>query len=1156
MAFASVPDLVQALRALRLLEPEQLAEVERVQARFADPLSLARDLMQRNWLTAYQVNLLFAGRGQELVLGSYLVLQRLGEGGMGQVFKARHQRLGRVVALKVIRKDRLANPEAVKRFGREVQVAAQIDHPNVVRAYDADDVGGTLFFAMEHVEGTDLTRLVRQHGPLSVALACDYVRQAALGLDGCSQAGLVHRDIKPSNLLVVVPRPGDSPVRVAGSTSGHVVKLLDLGLARLTEPGAGEQATRLTQLGSVLGTPDFLAPEQARDSRSVDIRADLYSLGCTLYYILTGKTPFGEGTTMEKLLRHQIEQAPPLEQVRPEVPPELGAVVRKLMAKRPDDRYQTPLEVAVALEPFTHRVSPRRQQGKPQPVLAAIPLAAAGPAPAAAVPAAVPIAAAIQPAAATAALAGATPRSAVPAAPAARRPVQRASWRTFRALGATVLLGGLLLGLLLVSHPWSGSGSSAGNGAPPGGGREQPSPLDKLDPARIPPQALLLNQPREVVAVLGDPRLRHWAPAQHVAVHPKLGQVASAGADGTVRVWDAQTGAERHAFHEPDGTILGLGFRGADRLLAVFHQPGKGLRVSVWDLKKDKAHLVVKGVPGLPVVALAPGGKFLAAAFWKPEKDGEKPATQVRVWNLDNGEEKKTLTDPARVSPLALSADGKTLALAAEKGVRLLDVDEGKEKAVLKGHEGPVGLLAFAPDGTTLASTAAVTRDKTAGTEVKLWKPESNEAQSTFWLPGQVGALAIGAEGKSLALGLTRGGAPEVRLWRVADPREPKEVHNLGGYAAVVAELALDPAGKMLVTAAGDNAVRLWDLDSGKERVEHQGQRGPVLGVAFAPDGRALAFSNGSPDQGVRLWDPATGKERALHKGGWAPALAYLAGGKVLAASAPGAVTLLDAGTGRERATVRGRWAVAPDGSVLATVGPDEQSLQLWDGAARDKEIGTLPGHAKAVKSLAFAPDGRLLASGAEDGEVKLWDLSTRRARQMLPGLKGPVVCLAFAPDGRLLAASGQGVVKLWEVQSGKERPALPETAPGKPATNLTFSPDGKTLYAWGVQGVKAWDAESEQARPLLQGQDGQIRTVALSPEGRRLVTVTQDGRLQVWDPATGGKLQELVLPGPVQGVAFAPDGRHLATANGNGTVYILRLPAGSAEASPRIAAR
>jgi tRNA A-37 threonylcarbamoyl transferase component Bud32 len=308
----SVAALGQALRDSRLLEPAQLQELTALQARYVEPRGLARELLQRDWLTAYQVNQLFQGRGHELTLGPYVLLERLGAGGMGQVFKARHVLMRRLVALKVIRKDHLADPEIVSRFHREIRAVAQLAHPNIVLAHDAGQVGDTHFLVMEYVEGTDLARLVKKHGPLPVARACAYVRQAALGLQHAHERGLVHRDIKPANLLLATA-PGEA-----------VVKVLDLGLARLSH--GGEQTVgELTQEGAVMGTPDFIAPEQAEESRGVDIRADVYSLGCTLYYLLTGRVPFPGGTLLQKLRRHQNEQPAPVTTLRPEVPAQVAA---------------------------------------------------------------------------------------------------------------------------------------------------------------------------------------------------------------------------------------------------------------------------------------------------------------------------------------------------------------------------------------------------------------------------------------------------------------------------------------------------------------------------------------------------------------------------------------------------------------------------------------------------------------------------------------------------------------------------------------------------------------------------------------------------------------------------------------------------------------
>lgn len=285
----------------------------------------------------------------------YRLLGQLGAGGMGTVYKAEHRLMQRVVALKVIRSEFTAKPTAVTRFHHEVRSAARLSHPHIVTAYDAERIGDVHFLVMEFVDGSSLDQFVRQSGPLPVRQACDFIRQAAMGLDAAHQHGMVHRDIKPQNLMV---------------TPDGGIKILDFGLARFAsehDPAlvSGESAG-LTAANVMLGTPDYIAPEQASDARSADTRADVYSLGCTLYFLLAGHPPFPGGSHLEKLSSHIVLTPPPLDELRNGVPAEVLAIIDRMMAKNPDHRYQTPAEVVRDLEPLTV-ANPSTDATKQQP---------------------------------------------------------------------------------------------------------------------------------------------------------------------------------------------------------------------------------------------------------------------------------------------------------------------------------------------------------------------------------------------------------------------------------------------------------------------------------------------------------------------------------------------------------------------------------------------------------------------------------------------------------------------------------------------------------------------------------------------------------------------------------------------------------------------
>jgi hypothetical protein len=269
----------------------------------------------------------------------YRVLGVLGSGGMGVVYKAVQRHTDRVVALKVLSLQLQARPDFVERFRREVRAVARLNHPHIVHAYDAEEAGGLHFLVMEYVDGVSLDQVVRQRGPLPPEEACAYVRQAALGLQHAHERGMVHRDIKPANLLLTSPGRTDG-----GGHPGGQVKIVDFGLAHLAS-GAGGPATPISS-APLLGTLDYAAPEQARDPAGVDTRADVYSLGCTLYHLLTGRPPFPAGTPLQTLLCHQERAPRPVTELRPDVPEALAAILERMLAKEPDRRHATPAEVA------------------------------------------------------------------------------------------------------------------------------------------------------------------------------------------------------------------------------------------------------------------------------------------------------------------------------------------------------------------------------------------------------------------------------------------------------------------------------------------------------------------------------------------------------------------------------------------------------------------------------------------------------------------------------------------------------------------------------------------------------------------------------------------------------------------------------------------
>jgi serine/threonine protein kinase len=583
----------------------------------------------------------------------YEILGELGRGGMGVVYQARHHADGRLVAIKVIRKDRLQDEDAVRRFRREAQATARASHPNIVSVLDSDQGGDTHYLVMEYVEGINLQRLVDERGPLPVDQACELVRQAALALQHAHEQALVHRDIKPSNLMVTGPGSGGNQQPSSLTSNPQpltpVLKLLDLGVARLLPPpggGPGESLSTLTQGGSVIGTADYIAPEQLEDPHGADIRADLYSLGCTFFYLLTGQVPFPGGSLISKLDKQRWQSPPSIAELRGDLPATVARIVQKLMAKQPADRYQTPAELVQILEALG-RSGYRGPDGAALLMLRRQLLGHAD-----------------------------TILSAC-FSPDGRRIASAGK-------DGTVQLWDTATGAELRALP------------------RQPQEVRAI--AFVAADRLASASGLSVRlwdASTGSELRRlsgHIGAVRCIAACADGQRLASGAEDRTVRVWDARTGREllRYSRHTAGVTCLA----------AVDDTPNvlSGSRdqtLRLWDSRNGHDVRVLSPASGAVLaVAVAPDGAQAASAHFD---------TVIRLWDLATGAELRRFEGHRQmVSSLAFTADGRGLISAGQdQTVRLWDVATGYELSCLQGHAGGIHTVAVCPDGREALAAGA-----------------------------------------------------------------------------------------------------------------------------------------------------------------------------------------------------------------------------------------------------------------------------------------------------------------------------------------------------------------------------------------------------------------------------------------------------------------
>jgi serine/threonine protein kinase/WD40 repeat protein len=702
----------------------------------------------------------------------YTILETLGQGGMGHVFKAVQERLDRIVALKVIRQDR-QDTEAIRRFQREARAAAKLSHPNIVIVHDFDQVGDNCFIAMEYVEGTDLYHLVKEQGPLPPLQACDYVRQVALGLQHAHERGLVHRDIKPANLLVAGVQLGQ-PEKNPTEATGGVVKILDMGMALLH--GADKDSVHGMPEGGLMGTPDYMAPEQALDFRQVDIRADLYSLGCTFYYLLTGRPPFDEYPLMRKMMMHQTGTVRPVWELRSTIPLEIDAVVQKLLAKKPQDRYQNPGELVDALNAYLVEKGMKREEPAKVPAteentsasICFSPPAVSANAPSSIAPAPV-----------------AKPPRQQPESSATTPRVEESKRRTVKPDETPDRSAPRQVAPEPPAAPKSEARDS-----------EEPSP-DSTEARRGP------MSPKKM-AVLKGPA----GGASALCFGPQRDVLAAGGLEGALRLWEFHgTPRERIIVQTFETGVWCLAFSPDQRSLAWGSGSMDGL-VCVGDLTDptlNRMSLLHRHQAPVDAIAYSPDGKMLAT--------GSRDQT-VRWWDLVPTQE-GLLDSPkeptlfkghkGEVTAVAFSPDGKTLGSTSRDGTVRLWKRGGfwsKEKIVLEGDWGAVRCVAFAPLAPVLAfgcqdqtirifaldgnayKPAAVLRGHQGAVRSVLFPPEgqtlvsvcdmgvailwdlASGAETHRWPLGELtGGVAFTFDGRYIAVGSAEGAVTVLRLF-------------------------------------------------------------------------------------------------------------------------------------------------------------------------------------------------------------------------------------------------------------------------------------------------------------------------------------------------------------------------------------------------------